>query len=315
MISTFKTIPTFTILLWVACNILFEGTASAQDSIIKKNTSVYSIKDTQTLKLDVYHTGKLTDKQPTIIFVFAGGFTSGTRDNAYYTDYFNFMAKKGYKVVPIDYRLGLKNAKQPTLFNTSNLEHAVDLALEDLFDATNYLYKNADSLGVDTNMIVLSGSSAGAVTVLQADFEKRNNSKISQKLPSTFQYKGVIAFSGGILSYNGDPRYAKAPAPTMFFHGELDKTVPFNKVKLLNRGMFGSRYLASVFKKNRYPYYFQFVENMGHEIAIIPMIVNLNDILWFVQNYIEKDKKYLMEVDFEDMEQKRINANPAPSQK
>lgn len=266
-----------------------------------QQTLVYSTRDTQALKLDIYSNQDLRVKKPCILFVFGGGFVKGNRDDKYYVPYFKKLVENNYKVISIDYRLGLKGEKWPTVFNTSGLKNAISYAVTDLYDATAYLIGHAEQLGIDTSMVILSGSSAGAVTILQADWEKRNNTAISQNLPQSFQYKGVIAFAGAILSYTGKPKYKIPPAPTMMFHGDKDKVVVYNKVKLFNRGMFGSRYLATYFKRQGYPYYFQFVRNIGHEIAGTPMHNNQEDVLWFIHTYIEQKKQYQMEVDFNNM--------------
>lgn len=270
-----------------------------------QQTFIYSKKDSQILKLDVYSNQDLRIKKPSVIFLFGGGFVKGNRDDSFYLPYFKKLTENNYKVISIDYRLGLKGEKWPTVFNTSVLKNAINYAVTDLYDATAYLIANAEELGIDTSMVMLSGSSAGAVTILQADWEKRNNTVITEVLPSNFQYKGVIAFAGSILSYKGKPKYNIPPAPTMMFHGTDDKVVVYNKIKLFNRGMFGSRYLARYFKKQKYPYYFQFVRNAGHEIAGTPMHDNQNEILWFIRTYIEQKKPYQMEVDFNDLLRKK----------
>ncbi|MEH3115158.1 alpha/beta hydrolase [Pedobacter terrae] len=275
-----------------------------QDKKFHVDTRTFSKTDSGTLKLDIYYNGKITETKPTVLFIFGGGFVMGRRDSKLFDQYFNTLIANHYKVVSVDYRLGLKGKKFPSPFNTSNLKAAIDTATTDVFDATAYLIRNAKELGIDTAMIILSGSSAGAITALHADYNKRNASALSSKLPGNFQYKGVISFAGAILSYHGAPKYATPPAPTMLFHGTADKLVPYNKVRLLNRGFFGSRYLAKTFRKNGYPYYFQYVQDMGHEIAGSPMIENLPDILWFIDNYILKHKRYFMEVNFKDEDKK-----------
>ncbi|WP_421939268.1 alpha/beta hydrolase [Pedobacter sp.] len=275
------------------------------DKKTQVTTKTFYQRDTISLKLDIYYQGQLKDKKPTVLFVFGGGFVTGKRDNKLFQDYFNFLAEKGFKVVATDYRLGLKGKKFPTPFNTSALRDAIDTAVTDVFRASNYLINNAETFGVDTSMIILSGSSAGAITALHADFNKRNATALARNLPEAFQYKGVISFAGAILSYQGKPKYKIPPAPTMLFHGTADKLVPYNKVRLFNRGFFGSKFLAGRFKKAGYPYYFQYVEGMGHEIAGTPMKDKLPDILWFIQNYIFEKKRYFMEVDFKDADSKR----------
>ena len=47
----------------------------------------------------------------------------------------------------------------------------------------NLLDDNADQLGFDANNIVISGSSAGAITVMQAEYELCNKTKWAAGLP------------------------------------------------------------------------------------------------------------------------------------
>lgn len=297
-------------MLFLCCWLPSRGQIVLKDKKYHVETKIFSQTDSNTLKLDIYYRGELNEPKPTVLFVFGGGFVTGRRDSKLFDQYFNTLIEHNYKVVSVDYRLGLKGKKFPTAFNTSSLKSAIDTATTDVFNATNYLIKNAKTLGIDTAMIILSGSSAGAITALNADYNKRNASLLAAKLPLKFQYKGVISFAGAILSYKGAPKYAIPPAPTMLFHGTADKLVPYNKVRLLNRGFFGSKYLARVFKKNNYPYYFQYVQDMGHEIAGSPMTENLPDILWFIDQYIIKQKHYFMEVDFKDADKKRTFSIP-----
>lgn len=298
-------LPSIFSFVFLFCSLSSFGQILLKDKKSHVDTKTFLQTDSALLKLDIYYQGQITEKKPTLLFVFGGGFVLGRRDSKLYEPYFNTLIEHGFKVVSVDYRLGLKGKKFPTPFNTSNLRSAIDTATADVYRATDYLLKNAKTLGIDTGMIIISGSSAGAITALHADYNKRNATPLSAKLPANFQYKGVISFAGAILSYQGAPKYTIAPAPTMFFHGTADKLVPYNKVRLFNRGFFGSKYLAQRFRKNNYPYYFQYVQDMGHEIAGSPMAENLPDILWFIENYIVKHKRYFMEVDFKDADKKR----------
>jgi acetyl esterase/lipase len=289
--------------------ILLLGTLNAFSQ--QKTTLTYSVKGNDTLKMDVYSNLDLQVKKPCVLFVFGGGFVRGERDAVYYNAYFNKLVQNNYKVISIDYRLGLKGGKKISPLNTKPLKDAIDMAVTDLYDATAYLIKNAGTLGIDTSMIMLSGSSAGAITVLQADWEKRNHTDLTLQLPEDFQYKGVISFAGAILSYKGKPSYKIVPAPTMLFHGTEDKLVTYNKIRLFRKGFFGSKSLAKKFRQKKYPYYFERVEGMGHEVAGSPMKENLDDILWFIDTFVYKKKQYLMEVDFNDLQRKRtFNVKP-----
>ena len=281
------------------------------DKKILKRTYVYDVKDSLQLKLDVYSNPDLKKKTPCIIFVFGGGFLGGHRDDKLYNAYFNTLVANNYKVVSIDYRLGLVGVKNLSALNTKPLLNAIDTAVVDLYSATAYIIKKADLLGIDTGKLILSGSSAGAMTILQAEWEKRNHTNLTLGLPERFQYAGAISFAGAILSYKGAPNYKIPPAPTMMFHGTADKLVVYNKIRLFNKGFFGSNYLAKRFKKNKYPYYYQRVEGMGHEVAGSPLVNNLDDIMWFIDNYVMKKKQYLIEVDFNDLAKKRTMTSSA----
>lgn len=289
--------------------VLFAWRAPGQgvpiDANIRKTTLVFSTKDTQQLKMDVYCEQDVRIKRACVVFVFGGGFFAGERDATYYNGYFNTLVHNHYTVVSIDYRLGLKHTKKPSALHTKPLRNAIDTAVTDLYDATAYLLQHGSSMGIDTSYIILSGSSAGAITVLQADWNKRNHTALTRPLPESFQYAGVIAFAGAILSFQGAPSYKMAPAPTMLFHGTVDKVVVYNKIRFFNKGFFGSNYLASRFKKWKYPYYFRRVQGMGHEVAGTPMKNNLDEILWFMDNYVFKKKQYLLEVDFDDLQKMR----------
>ena len=64
------------------------------DSGITKQTFTYAIKDTSTLRLDIYTKDSFNNatKRPCVIFVFGGAFIGGQRDNSIYYNYFNFLA-------------------------------------------------------------------------------------------------------------------------------------------------------------------------------------------------------------------------------
>ena len=271
---------------------------------IKKETFEFAKRDTAILKLDVYTHPGMAKNSPCIIFVFGGGFTTGKRDEPFYNTYFNTLVQNKYVVVSISYRLSLKGPKRFTNFNTKPLKTAVDKAVEDLFDATKWVIKNASTIGIDTTKIILSGSSAGAMVVLQGDFEKRNKTDLGMKLANDFQYAGVVAFAGAVISDQGRLRYRINPAPTLMFHGTRDKMIFYNRLSFFNRSLNGSNQIASVFKRHNYPYYFYRVVGMGHEIAARPMEHNLQNILWFLDQYVMNQKRYQIEHTFRDMDGK-----------
>lgn len=267
---------------------------------VRKQRVTYAVKDTAHLGLDVYNTGDSLRKKPCVLFVFGGAFVAGRRDDPLYNRYFNTLAERGYVVIPITYRLGLKGVKPPSKFDLAPLEKAIAMAVEDVYDATSWVITNADQLGVDTSRIILSGSSSGAITVLKADYDLCNRRNAATKLPATFAYAGVVAFSGAILSVEGSLKYRTPPAPTLLFHGTADKMVPYDQIRFLNRGLFGSSSIAKTFKEHSYPYYIYREEGLGHEVSVLPMIDRLPIILDFLDQYVMQRKPYQIDLAFKD---------------
>ena len=113
--------------------------------------------------------------------------------------------------------------------------------------------------------------SAGAMTVLQADYEKRDLRESAKALPDDFQYAGVIAYAGSIFSTEGTPSYTLRPAPTLFFHGSGDNLVPYTKTRFFKLGVFGSKALAKRFNEQGYLTHFIQWKICGHDVAEYPM--------------------------------------------
>lgn len=283
--------------------ILFSLIFSAFPADIEKTTHTFAEREDVSLQLDIYKSNSDGTCQPVLLFVFGGGFKGGTRDQESYLDYFRYFAENSFTVVAIDYRLGLKNEKAPGVFNQKPLRRAIGLAVEDLYTATDYLIKNADKLLIDTSKVIISGSSAGAITVLHADYEHRNGMPSDTILSAGFQYAGVISFAGAIFSREGLPDYAMAPAPTLFFHGSADKLVPYRQIRFLNLGMFGSKPLAKRFKARSFPYLFYSMENIGHDVASYPIEKFQPEVLRFIRDYVFDKKPLMIDINYFDPNQ------------
>jgi predicted esterase len=269
---------------------------------IEKQSFIYASKDTSQLGLDVY-TLKAADsnsRKPCIIFVFGGAFVTGSRDDTIYHHYFNNLVENNYNVVAISYRLGMRGVQHVSKFNIAPLRNAVNMAVADLYSATSWVIKNSGRFGIDTTKIILSGSSSGAITVLTADFQRRNNYPAADILPVGFEYAGIISFAGAILDFDGSLKYAVSPSPYLMFHGTADKIVPYNKIRFFNKGFYGSAWIAKTFKEKNHPYYFYSEEGMGHEIAVYPMFDKIPVILDFLDKYIIQAKPYQTDLMFKD---------------
>ena len=177
-----------------------EDMLAQEHSITPDGTYLFVQRDTCDLFMDVYNpaSGSNTTafglEKPTVIFMFGGGFIGGTRDDADYHKWFRQMTENGYRVISIDYRLGLKGSNKVGVAQVNVLDKAIHMAVEDLFSATNFILDNADQFGVRPDNIVISGSSAGAITVMQAEYEIANNTAWASVLPAGFNYAGLMSF-------------------------------------------------------------------------------------------------------------------------
>ena len=290
--------------LLLYCTNLSHGAEPAvlSDSL-SKQTILFAHRDTCDLRMDIYRTETAQTEQtaqPVMLFVFGGAFMKGDRDKPYYIPYFRELAAQGITAVSIDYRLGLKDRKI-SVFKTKPADTAIRMAVEDLFSATDYLIRHAAALNIDTSCIMLSGSSAGAVTVLHADYTLCNRLPLSEMLPQDFRYKGVLSFAGAIFSHEGRPRYRATPAPTLFMHGDKDKVVPYNKIQLFSKGLFGSKSLARRFRKAGYPYAFFTMQGQTHDVALTGMY-HPDEITWFVRRYVFEHHRWQMNAELDELD-------------
>ena len=278
------------------------GAADTADAAPEKRTYLYAVKDADSLSLDHYVSPVAEGRRPCMIFVFGGGFVGGTRDNAEYLPYFDFLTRKGYDVVSIDYRLGLKplrgvDRKISTREMVGLFNNAVSIAVEDLFSATLFVLDNAEEWMIDTDMIVTCGSSAGAITVLQAENAVCNRTVASAVLPKGFNYAGVISFAGAIFSVDGAPKWENAPSPVMFFHGNADNQVPFEKASLLGVGFYGSKFIFDQFEKRDWPCWFYTLDYQDHAMAVTPMDANRNEIMTFLDDFVRDGRRMTIETE------------------
>ena len=288
-------------LLTILTAILLGASAYAQESILSPDgTYLYARRDTCDLFMDVYEPADGSEetfdgiRKPTILFMFGGGFIRGTRDDESYNSWFRKMTENGYRVISIDYRLGLKGSAKVGIAQVNVLDKAIHMAVEDLFSATNFIIDNADQFGIDPSDIVISGSSAGAISVMQAEYEIANRTEWASVLPEGFNYAGVMSFSGAILSRKGKVKYETAPCPTLMLHGTADRLVPYKQIALFNLGFFGGGKLVERFKKFGYDYnMYHFVE-YGHEIAG-SMYTTLDLQIKFLENNVIQGEKRIIE--------------------
>ena len=264
---------------FIAAACLFPATISAGETTeakvikIPDATYMYAERDTCELFMDVYNPAAGSPvtfegkTKPTVLFMFGGGFKRGTRDDESYHKWFKQLNDNGYRVISIDYRLGLKNTEKVGIFQVNVLDAAIHLAVEDLFSATNFIIDNAEQLGVDPSSIIISGSSAGAMSVMQAEYEIANRTSWASVLPEGFNYAGVMSFSGAIFSREGKVDFADKTCPVLMFHGTADKLVPYKQIAVLHLGLYGGGKIVDRLRKYDFNYNMYHFVDYGHEIA------------------------------------------------
>lgn len=248
-------------------------------------TYQYAEKDGKQLFLDYYEPSCVSDSTICVFYVFGGGFMEGQRDGSFEKGYFSKLVDKGFIVVAIDYRLGLVGAKNLGLTNYEPVQNAIYMAAEDAISALAYIIGNSD-IRVNPDLIVMVGSSAGAITALQTDYVLCNGFLNAEVLPEDFRLAGVVSYAGAIFSHEGKVQYRNhKPAPTMFMHGTSDKLVNYNQLKLFNVGMFGTNKLVPRFEKFGLPYFVRRYKGYGHSVAAL-CPVTIDELEWFCKHYV-----------------------------
>ena len=256
--------------LWIVCSFACTQPKPVANVEVQKENFVFSIKGTDTLSLDKYELPSISpaSKKPVMIFAFGGGFKGGDKADKGYIPYFEFLARNGFVVVSTDYRTTLKN-----------------------------LDPSKVSSPMDFIAALQSGSSAGAITVLQAEYDLCNGHELAKRLPAGFNYAGVISYAGAVSGVL-PPHWEKMPCPIMLFHGDADKTVPFEQAAMENLGgLWGSSAVAKSLENLQASYYFYKVENAGHEISGLPMSRNQYDIMSFLSRQVLGDENLAIMTD------------------
>ncbi|OUR97615.1 lipase [Flavobacteriales bacterium 33_180_T64] len=262
------------------------------------NTYTYAVKNTDSLKLDVYAPDDIqpNEKLPVLIWMHGGGFSGGSKNGQDEQQLMNYLTTKRFVGVSISYRLlrkgaktgfGCKCSKEQKLFTFAN-------AAEDFLDATNYIINNSNAFHIDTTKIIAGGSSAGAEAVLSAVYMKDYFIEDTSDY-DLIKYAGVVSFAGALV----DESYITNDnaVPTILFHGTDDNIVPYAKAPhhfcnnndkgflILN----GSEVVFKQLEKLKSSYYLFQVEGGQHEVAAIAFD-ELDEIMTFINSTVIDSK-------------------------
>lgn len=242
-------------------------------SVAAQEVSTFAfVERDSTLFLDVYRPATPRADKACVVALFGGGFFSGERNNGYQRLVGKMLSDRGFTVVSIDYRLGLKDTVKMKEFKgirgmQGMFQYCIDLAVEDCAAAVAWVCAHAAELGVDTSKVVLTGSSAGAIAVLQMDWCRANGEGVVAALPAGWRPAAVVPYAGGIMSH-GKPTWKTPPAPTMLMHGTKDKIVAYKKFPpILSYGIYGAKKVFKQMRKQEYPCWIVRFEGIGHEVA------------------------------------------------
>lgn len=263
----------------------------------KVETFTYAYKDGKSLDLDVY--APMYDSQanrPLIIFVHGGGFSSGKRNDPWIQLFCKKLARHGYVVSSITYRLTRQGTSTEFGCDCPAADKRITFskAVEDLQDATFFLIKNREKMGIDPYKIILAGSSAGAETVLNTAYQPPycyglDNGPVS--------YAGVISMAGAI------PDTAKitkdSAVPSLLFHGTCDNLVPYATAphRHCREGqpgyivLHGGYTISQRLRQLGTPFWLYTYCNAAHEIAGKPATDNFREILDFCYSFVLKKGK------------------------
>jgi pimeloyl-ACP methyl ester carboxylesterase len=188
------------------------------------------------LKLDLYFSRTdLLKKRPVVMLIHGGAFYIGSKESIFEQALATELAKRGYFVASIDYRLGFKTAP-------ADIEMSGYRAIQDAHAALRFLAHHAEGIGIDPNQVYVAGTSAGGVASLNVAFmdnderperiiesEKKGLvSKIEEsgnRFTETFTIKAVANMWGAVSDLNIID--ADEKIPVLSIHGTNDDIVPF----------------------------------------------------------------------------------------
>lgn len=290
-------------LVMLAMIILGSLSIQAQKSEIEITSHVYAVKGQDSLKLDLYLREDLreVDSLPVMLYVHGGGFVTGSRINAAQEVFVRHYAEQGYLGVSIDYRLGGSTPEQPSRYGCKNTLEAIRLATTDLADATAWLLKNCK---VNPRRIIIAGGSAGAMTVMQAEYDLCNREPyICRALPEGFNYAGVVSAAGAICTPVGaELTWQQMPCPLFMLQGDEDNVVNESVGPALSLRLFRAESISRQLTETGQPHWLFLEKGADHVVAMKHLTDNLEETDKFIRTFINEGRRSCVRTEWSDAE-------------
>lgn len=199
-------------------------------------------------KMDIYLPTETTEKIPVVLYIHGGGWTQGDKAKGIEKLNCSSLAKLGYAVASINYKL-----------NTKGTSDAYPQNIQDCKSALQFLRREAGTYGFDPEKIALAGASAGGhLAMLLAytpDVVELQHGTLHPDVPvhvscvinlfgiadvREWGHKSFVGASltpeerGRILDLVSPIVHVKTETvPTLIIHGTKDPTVPFSQAEAL----------------------------------------------------------------------------------
>ena len=187
------------------------------------------------LKMDIYmpiNAGN--SNRPFLMVIHGGAFYMGDKESTPIVAFCRYFASLGYTTASINYRLGFLPSK-------TSVERAGYQALQDAHAAMRFMVENRSQYQIDTSLLFVCGTSAGAITSLNLGFMQNSSRPESTKKGFLNSDLGNIENSGNLLNNNFSIKaignmwgaindidlLKSADIAVVSFHGDKDRIVPY----------------------------------------------------------------------------------------
>lgn len=226
-------------------NITFAEVKGHWDSYVTDNESYFDIfkkgitstitNRNLNLKMDIYQPLNAGNQlRPFLMIIHGGAFYIGDKESIPIVEFCKYFASLGYTTASINYRLGF-------LPNKNSVERTGYNAVQDAHAAMRFMIENRNKYLIDTSLIFVCGTSAGAITALNLAFmqnstrpESTQGGFLSSDLGdiessgNSFTHRFSIQAVGNMWGAINDLNHLRSSnTAVVSFHGNKDRIVPY----------------------------------------------------------------------------------------